>query len=68
MSAGSNLRKIRDSKKLSQQDVADYLGVERETYMNWEAGISEVKGSYFPKLADFFDVEISDFFQERDIQ
>eukprot|EP01039_Chlorochromonas_danica_P012724 gene12724-14637_t len=35
---GISLRKLRVSKKYSQQYVADYLEISRNAYMNWEAG------------------------------
>jgi Predicted transcriptional regulator len=54
MEIGENLRKIRESKNLSQQYVADYLGVERKTYLNWEAGESSIKSVFIPKLAELF--------------
>ena len=64
MNIGKNLRAIRDSKKLSQQEVADYVGVERKTYMNWETDGSNIKSVYIPQLAEFFKVEIKDLFKE----
>ena len=64
MDVGKNLRKIRDSKKLSQQEVADYIGIERKTYMNWETGVSDIKSIYIPMLAEFFNVAIQDLFKE----
>ena len=65
MDIGGNLRKIRDSKNITQQEVADYIGVERKTYVNWETGVSEIKSKYIPKLAEFFNVEIKDLFREK---
>ena len=46
MDTGANLRRIRDSRNLTQQEVADYICVERKTYANWDAGVSEVKSKY----------------------
>ena len=63
MEIGENLRKLRESQNLSQQYVADYVGVERKTYMNWEAGESDVKSKFIPKLAELFNVEIGDLYQ-----
>ena len=64
MNIGKNLRMIRDKNKLSQEEVADYVGVERKTYMNWETGRSDVKSVYIPLLAEFLNVEIKDLFEE----
>ena len=65
MAVGGNLRKIRTGNKLSQQEVADYIGIERKTYMNWESGASDVKSAFIPKLAELFNVEIGDLFKEK---
>lgn len=62
MSIGKNLRKMRVKKKLSQQEVADRLKIDRITYINWENEISDVKSQYIPKIAEIFDVEIQDLF------
>ena len=60
MEIGENLRKIRESKNLSQQYVADYVGVERKTYLNWESGEYSIKSKFIPILAKLFDIEIGD--------
>ena len=65
MSIADNLRKIRNRKNVSQQEIADFLGIDRKTYMNWEAGIADIKSSYIPKLAEFLHVEINDLFREK---
>ena len=62
---GKNLRKIRVSKKKSQQEVADHLGVERKTYGSWEAGTTKVKSSTLQQLAEFFKVDIKEFYKEK---
>ena len=67
MSIGKNLRKLRDGRNLSQQEVADFIGVERKTYMNWETDVSDVKDTYIPMLAAFFKVEIKDLFKDASV-
>ena len=62
---GKNLRKIRESKDKSQQEVADYLGVERKTYGNWETGVTKVNSSILQQLAEFFKVDIKEFFKDK---
>lgn len=46
MAIGSNLRKLRSKTKFSQQEVADMLGLDRSTYINWENETSDVKSQY----------------------
>ena len=65
MEIGENLRKLRERKNISQQYVADYVGVERKTYINWETGESDVKSKFIPMLADLFNVEIGDLYQGK---
>ena len=65
MSIGNNLRIIRNKKNISQQEVADFLGVDRKTYVSWETGTSDIKSSYIPQLAEFLHVEISDLFKAK---
>ena len=64
MSVTANLRKLRAKTKKSQQEIADILGVERKTYVNWENGQTDIKSEYIPKLAGIFNVEIQDLFKE----
>ena len=65
MDIGKILRQKREYKNLTQQEVADYVGVERTTYINWETGISDVKCKYLPKLAEFLNVDVREFFEEN---
>jgi len=65
MKIGENLRKLRDKKEITQQEMADYLGIDRRTYVDWEEGKTEIKGSFFPKLAEILQVEVGDFFPKK---
>lgn len=65
MRIGANLRKYRTRINKSQRDIADLLGVERNTYANWESETADIKSSYIPQLAEIFQVEIGDLFSEK---
>jgi len=52
------LKSLRLSKKLSQQDMADLLGITRQAYGRYESGQSEPDIENLRKLAKFFDVSI----------
>ena len=65
MDIGHNLRIVRERQKITQQEVADFLGVDRRTYIDWESGEADIKSSYLPKIAELLHVEISDFFREK---
>jgi len=65
MAIGTNLKKLRNRTKLSQQEIADMLNLDRSTYINWENETSDVKSQYIPKLAEIFKVGIEDLFNEE---
>jgi len=46
---GDNLRIIRNKKNISIQEIADFVGVDRKTYVKWENGEADVKSHYLPK-------------------
>ena len=52
----NNLKFLRKRKGVTQQDVADYLGVNRVSYTGFENGNTNIKPEYLVKLAIYFDV------------
>jgi transcriptional regulator with XRE-family HTH domain len=50
------LRKLRTTKNLTQREMADYLGIDRTTYVKYETGNSEPNFETLNKLADYFCV------------
>ncbi len=65
MNLGNTLRKLRINSGTTQQEISDYLKIYRRTYAKWEEGITEIKGTYIPKIAAFFKVNISDLYHEE---
>lgn len=63
MGVGTNLKRLRSKTKLSQQEIADMLGLDRNTYTNWENETTDIKSQFIPKLADIFEVSILDLFE-----
>jgi len=57
MTFGTKLHKLREKSRLSQQEVADFIGVSQNTYSRWESDLSTFKIEYLPKLANVFKVE-----------
>ena len=53
---GEKLKQLRLKKSLSQQNVADYLGINRTTYVKYETGTSNPNVARLSKLAAFFGV------------
>jgi len=65
MAVGNTIRKLRLAKNLSQQAVANSLNVDRRTYAAWEMETQSIKTDFIPKLAEYFDVEVSDLFSSE---
>ncbi|MUH01883.1 helix-turn-helix domain-containing protein [Scytonema sp. UIC 10036] len=63
MGVGTNLKRLRSKTKFSQQDIADKLNIDRVTYANWESEMSDIKSQYIPKLAEIFEVELKELFE-----
>ena len=55
----NRLKELRKGKGLSQQALANELGVHYRTLQNWENGESQIKPDKAPQLADFFGVSIT---------
>lgn len=53
---GNRLRYLRNTEKLTQQQVADYLEIDRSNYSKYELGKLEVNNTMLIKLAKFYDV------------
>lgn len=63
----SEIKKIREDKWFSQQQIAEHLGITRQTYSNIEKWSSEISLGEAVKLADFFGMSIDQFI-DQDIQ
>lgn len=59
ISIGENLRKIRQTHKLTQGDVAESLGIERSTYTCYEIGKTEPSIPCLIKMAKMYNVSLS---------
>ena len=53
-----NLKQLRTNKKVSQKEVADYIGVSRTAYNQYESGKRDMSTDTLIKLADYFNVSI----------
>lgn len=50
-----NLKTVRKKKKISQQKLADIIGVSRSTIAMWETGGSQPDNDSLSRLASFFN-------------
>ncbi|BFH17244.1 helix-turn-helix domain-containing protein [Paenibacillus melissococcoides] len=58
MSLQLSLEALRINAGMTQQDVADKLGVSRQTVMKWEGGHAEPKELVIYALAKLYDVDL----------
>ena len=54
----NRLKELRKEKKLTQQEVADAMGVSRRGFQKWENGDSQLKPDKIQQLADYFGVSV----------
>ena len=55
-----NLKQLRKSRGLSQEELAIRLNVVRQTISKWEKGISVPDADMLIKIADIFEVNVSE--------
>ena len=60
-SIGSKLKTLRKGRKLTQQELADNLGITRCTVSNYEVGRRSPHISELKRLADFYGVGLDYF-------
>lgn len=58
MSFGENLQKLRKVKNISQESLAEELGVSRQTIGKWENGTTYPETECLIQISDFFDMSI----------
>ena len=54
----NRLKELREEKKITQQEVAEILGVNVKTVSRWEKGENEIKLAQANMLADYFNVSV----------
>ena len=54
----NRIRELRKKGRLSQQALADQIGVFRNTISNWETGYSQISLENAKKVAEYFGVTI----------
>ena len=55
---GARLREVRKSKKLTQKELAEQIGIKQNSYSDWETGKNEPSLENLVKLADLFEVSL----------
>lgn len=55
---GENLKKLRQDRNLTQERLADFLGVSFQTISKWERGDNYPDITTLPEIASFFNVTV----------
>lgn len=67
-SVAKNLRRLRRERGMTQEEVADRLGVSFQSVSKWERGESEPSLSMLPELACLFDVSTDEIYGMAEIR
>ncbi|MGF3182260.1 S24 family peptidase [Facklamia sp. P12934] len=62
---GSKIKYFREMKNLTQEEIANDLGITRQTLSRYETGDRKANQDILFELADFFEIKIDDFFPNR---
>ena len=57
---GENLKKLREEKKVTQDTLAEYLGVTYQAVSRWENGLAYPDIELLPEIARFFEVSMEE--------
>jgi|SRR5690606_32129932 len=67
MNIGERIKAVRKTKDVSQQDVADRIGINRVQYNRIETGKSEPTVPVLERIAEALEVNVVDFFNDDNI-
>lgn len=62
----TNLKKLREAARYTQDEVAQALGITRSAYSNYESGEREAPYDVLEKVSDFFGCDMYVFFEENE--
>ncbi len=63
LSVGQNIKKLRDERNITQQQLADSLGVTFQAVSKWECGTTVPDIAFLPEIADYFSITIDELFK-----
>lgn len=61
-SLAQNIRKLRETNNVTQEQLAKYLNISYQAISKWENGLTVPNTLMLPQIAHFFDVSIDDLF------
>lgn len=62
---GKKLKELRKAEKLTQQELADKLGLGRVNYTRYETGAVRPDYETLVLLADFYDISLDELFDRK---
>ena len=65
MTPGDKLKRLRIERGLKQEEVAEALYFSNRTISNWENNLRTISAENLKKIADYFKVSISYFYQDQ---
>jgi len=67
---GSNLKRLRQKKRLTQQELAERLGVSRQAICLWEADKREIKATALRQIATVLKINVNELIRvvEHDLK
>ena len=66
MNIGEKLIKLRREKHVSQEKLAEKLGITRQTLSNWESNITSPDLNYAKMLSEIFDVSLDELIGNKE--
>lgn len=61
-----NLKKIRETARYTQDEIAQAIGITRSAYSNYESGEREMPYDVIEKASDFFGCDMTVLFEENE--
>lgn len=62
---GTNIRKLREERRITQQQLADAIGISFQAVSKWECETTIPDVSILPNIAEYFEVSIDELFKEN---
>ena len=65
MISTAKMIQFRNKLRLSQQEVADYVGVSQSTYSEWESNKGKPNSKFYLKIAEILQTEIANLLEDN---
>ena len=63
LNIGENIKKLRDEKQVTQEQLADHLLISSQAVSKWENNVTTPDIALIPTIAEYFDVQIDELFK-----